>query len=335
MCTLNSNARKWTKAVVLAGLALSSLENATGQTVPPIMLEIDIENVSFYNRDVADYARLATGAGAVPATVARNFAHALGVGDIVAVNGRPAKGIWTTRIDIIAMSENPQPGQMIADVTRAGLLDWIYDILTPEGQPIGTIMATGLNGGPPPPGQPVVSFGTSMTVVGGTGAFLGARGQTGIISAVPNRLPNPSMVEDPGNRRVNSRSSRKVFVHLIPMTQARIVTVYHQDFSPVTAARPLRRGMTAILRVTGLGPTRSTRLGQPYPSDPLDEVDSPVEVFVNGQAGMVLNKVGWPGTTDEYRVDVVIPDGAAATSATVQLVAAWIPSLAITLPLSQ
>ena len=122
-------------------------------------------------------------------------------------------------------------------------------------------------------------------------------------------------------------------MHLIPMTQPRIVAAYHEDFSPVTASRPLRRGSTAILRVTGLGPTRNTRLGQPFPSEPLDEVNSPVEAFVNAEPVRVVNRVGWPGTTDEYRVDIAIPEGLpAATSASVHLLAAWIPSLPLTLP---
>ena len=76
----------------------------------------------------------------------------MGAGDIVSVNGKPAKGIWFTRVHGLLVTPNPQPGQGIGDVNRAGFLDWSFEILQPDGTPIGTIMATGQNLGPAPPG---------------------------------------------------------------------------------------------------------------------------------------------------------------------------------------
>jgi hypothetical protein len=40
---------------------------------------------------------------------------------------------------------------------------------------------------------------------------------------------------------------------------------------------------------------------------------------VNGNPAEVLNKIGWPGTTDTYRVDIRVPDGTAPGISTVQL----------------
>jgi len=49
-----------------------------------------------------------------------------------------------------------------------------------------------------------------------------------------------------------------------------------------------------------------------------------VVVTVNGQAAEVVNKVGWPGSVDTYRVDFRIPEGAAAGTTSIQLIVAWI-----------
>jgi uncharacterized protein (TIGR03437 family) len=64
----------------------------------------------------------------------------------------------------------------------------------------------------------------------------------------------------------------------------------------------------------------------------LQEVNSPVEVKVNGNVAEVLNKIGWPGTTDTYRLDIRVPDGTAPGMATVQLTAAFIPGREVSLP---
>src|SRR5438093_13413759 len=100
---------------------------------------VDIDNDVFYGRDIADYSRLATEAAPTPQVPSRNFAFWEGLGDIVAVNGKPMKGTWHSRAVQILMNPNPQPGQAIADVTATGTLDWIMDIRTPDGQTVGVI----------------------------------------------------------------------------------------------------------------------------------------------------------------------------------------------------
>lgn len=72
----------------------------------------------------------------------------------------------------------------------------------PDGTPIGTIFIHGLFGGAPAPGAPAVVACSNMIVTGGTGAFLGAREQSGQTGPWTPRVA--SVTEDPANRRVNA-----------------------------------------------------------------------------------------------------------------------------------
>jgi uncharacterized protein (TIGR03437 family) len=170
-------------------------------------------------------------------------------------------------------------------------------------------------------------------IVGGTGAFLGARGQWGnAVAAGAGGARMASMTEDPANRRRNGGGGRTGYVlHVIPMSRPEVVitpngpAVFHADFSQVTAAKPARAGELLILTATGLGPTLpGVDPGQPFPANPLQQVNSPVEVTVSGKPAEVINKIGYPGTTDTYRVDIRVPERTAPGTATVQVSAAWI-----------
>ncbi|MCL4785121.1 MAG: hypothetical protein KJZ70_19005, partial [Bryobacterales bacterium] len=70
-----------------------------------------------------------------------------------------------------------------------------------------------------------------------------------------------------------------------------------------------------------------------FSADPLQEVNSPVEVTINEKAVPAITKIGWPGETDVYRVDFQVPSDAASGAATIQLTAAWIPGPAVTIPI--
>jgi uncharacterized protein (TIGR03437 family) len=140
-------------------------------------------------------------------------------------------------------------------------------------------------------------------------------------------------------RRTHGGTRGHIIATLIPTFRPAIVStasgleVFHSDFSRVTSTRPARGGETLIVKATGLGPTRpGLPAGTPFPENPLQEVNSPVEVTVNGNAAAVLNKVGWPGTTDTYRVDIRLPDGTAPGLAMVQLTAAFVPGREVSLP---
>jgi uncharacterized protein (TIGR03437 family) len=141
------------------------------------------------------------------------------------------------------------------------------------------------------------------------------------------------MQEDPSKRRVNGGGRGHFSVSLIPLWIPEVTNVFHTDFSPVTAAKPARAGETLILAVTGLGPTiPALDPGKTFPSDTLAVVNSPVEANVDGNAANVVNKIGWPGTTDTYRVDIRVPDGTTPGLAKVQLTAAFILGREVSLP---
>jgi uncharacterized protein (TIGR03437 family) len=130
-----------------------------------------------------------------------------------------------------------------------------------------------------------------------------------------------------------------VLVTLIPLSRPEIVNtasgpaIFHADFSPVTAAKPAKASEVLIVRATGLGPTRpGVDPGQPFPTEAPQDVNSPVEVTVNGKSVDVINKVGWPGMLDTYRVDFRVPDGIAAGTAAIQLTAAWIAGPSVNIP---
>jgi hypothetical protein len=97
----------------------------------------------------------------------------------VAVKGKPAKGLFVTRGTHVMLSPNAAPGTAIADGERGGMGHWHFEILQDDGKPIGTLVALGLTGGERLPGGPLHSAQHAMAIVGGTGAFLGARGQGG------------------------------------------------------------------------------------------------------------------------------------------------------------
>ena len=97
---------------------------ATGQqaTSPPTILGVDCENLVEYQSDTSDLSKLATVPSPVPAVPPKNFFYALGVGDIVAVNGQPAKGIVAFRAWGFLMKPAPDPGGAIAWVPRQAQL---------------------------------------------------------------------------------------------------------------------------------------------------------------------------------------------------------------------
>ena len=193
-----------------------------------------------------------------------------------------------------------------------------------------------------PPGAPSMGTGTgaNFTITGGTGAFLGARGQ---MIVAPPRTTGParrlaSVTEDPSTRRQKiGPSYQRWILQVIPMIRPEFLmtaggpSVFHADFSPVTSARPARAGVVVIAYAKGLGPARNHIPGQPFPSDPLAIVNSPVEVLVNGTAVPATNQIGVPGTTDTYRVDFSVSDGASG-DVRLEIRAAWIDGAAVMIP---
>jgi hypothetical protein len=160
---------------------------------PTTLLEMQIQNVVSYWDDVADPSKLASSPNiAAPAT--RNFMRWIAIGDIVSVNGKPVKGTEVFRGEAVTLTPKPNPGQAIADTVRGNIDDLRFEIQQTDGIPIGTIMAIGLNGGSAPSGAPAASSAGNHAIVGGTGAFLGVRGQ---VEGAASGARQASMTEDP------------------------------------------------------------------------------------------------------------------------------------------
>jgi hypothetical protein len=267
--------RKTTILSFLLGVACCT--RAAGQS--PATLKVEIRNLVEYQFDTSDPSRFATNSGITQ-------------GGINSITG-PCVGVSLLGIgDIVA-----EPWHAIPDTTRASIRYETYEILQSDGvTPVGTVMTNGMNnGGPSPPGPPVGTL--NFAIVGGTGAYLAVRGQTGNAmqglgsAAVPVRAA--SITESPANRRINGGRHVVFTLYIIPMFRPTVVAtprgpaIMHSDeyFSLVSASKPAAAGEILSLFATGLGPTRESLLpGQPFRSSPLAVVNSPVEVTVDGKS---------------------------------------------------
>ena len=330
-------------------MAAGYVNSAQGQ-VSPATLVVELENVVEYQMDVSDLSKWGTNPNVTQGLIAMGKGvGCVGVpvvayGDIVSVNGAPARGAYVGRAVSVCLSPSPAPGVFaISDISANSLRDETYYILQSDGvTPIGTIMVNGLNGSvsPTPPGPPVGP--QNYTIVGGTGAFLGARGQKGngnsrLSSTTPVRTA--SIAEDPAMRRQNGGGHIGALLYVTPMSTPDIVitpngpaVAHSSDFSLVSASKPAAAGEILSLVATGLGPARaSLNPGQPFPLSPLAVVNSPIEVTVNGESAEVLAAVGYPGAVDGYQVNFRVPTDAAKGAASIQLTAAWIRGTSVSI----
>ena len=302
------------------------------QTPPGAVLKIDLKDFVPFQVDVSDYAKLATDPGIVmTATGPHAFGSFSTIADVVAVNGRPAKGTFVDRAGWVRLNPNAQAGQAIADTTRSVLAEWHCEILQEDGTPVGSIAGVGLNGGTAPPGAPSGSAGGTFVVTGGTGAFLGMRGQ-GAFGSGSTVDVRRSAVEDPVNRRLHGGAAMPLILYLIPLSQPEIVAtaagpavVHASDNSLVTAAKPAKSGEILTLYATGLGPTRpGLEPGAVFTSNPIQVVNSPIDVTVASQSAEVLFAGGFPGSTNGYQVNFRLPSSVSAGTSSLIVSAAWI-----------
>jgi len=213
------------KATIIPILSAAVYCNpALAQT--PSTLKIEIQNLVFYEVDTSDASKFGTSPNVTPSGIsctAPSFGGHLGnrivgLGDIVAVNGQPAKGTYVSSGATICVSPTPVAGQPIADVSTGPMVYETYEILQPDGTPVGSIMANGLRvAAPSPPGPAAGTFNSA--IVGGTGAFFGARGQACNPNANLGGVPNSrSITEDPGMRRTNGVGHVVFTLYLIPLS---------------------------------------------------------------------------------------------------------------------
>jgi uncharacterized protein (TIGR03437 family) len=291
----------------------------------PIILTVDVENYVQYRGDVFDTTRIAKDPNPTTAPVIA-FLEDVQAGDIVAVNGKPAKGLWQNRFVIMPFRVNPTPGQPIGDLDSSGVVHCVWEILASDGTYIGTLTDGGT--------------GNNHALMGGLGAFVGVTGVKISEILVPSRAASTS--EDPSKRRINGsggkvRATFYIYPAFRPAVQitASGPAVFHMDFSPVTTANPARPGEILILGATGLGPVKPNLEppgAVPFSGPPYQEVNSPITVVFNNKELPVVNKIGWPGQKSLYRVDFQVPSDAGSGTATLQLTAAWIPGPVVTIP---
>ncbi len=327
------------RRVVLASLALTAALGsiASAQTPPTTILTIEMENVVQYDENFVNPPKNGTSTAMEVSSAGPTFFPSTYISDIVAINGRRVKGTTVGRQFWVGLSTNPSGSQAIADVTRFQTMDIILEIQQADGTSIGTIVLTGVTGGSPPLGAPKSGVGGNFAVIGGTGAFLGARGQA---ATIMNNRRATSTFENPINRRIFPAGLWKLAIQLIPMRTPEVALtatgpaiVHSGDFSLVTAAKPAHAGEVLTLFASGLGPTRpGVDPGQVFTDSPAQLASSPIDVLVNGKAGDVLYAGGYPNTVDSFQVNFRIPDDTVSGMAVIQLKAAWIAGTEVRIP---
>jgi hypothetical protein len=316
----------------LAGLALTVAlwSTASAQTPLPTVLTIEMENVVQYQESFANPQKNGSSTAMEPPISApATFFPGTFVADIVTINGKKSKGTTVARIFWVGLNANPSGSQAIADVNRFQAMDIVFEIQQGDGSSLGTIMLSGVTGGAPPLGAPKAGITGTFAVTGGTGAFLGARGQA---ATIMNSHRATSTFENPINRRNFPSGLWKMVVQLIPMKTPEVViggagpvVLHANDYSPVTAASPAHAGEILTLLASGLGPTRpGVDPGQVFPASPANVTTSPIDVLVNGIAGDVLYAGGYPNTMDNYQVNFRLPTDTASGLAAIHLSAAWV-----------
>ncbi|MBL8227087.1 MAG: hypothetical protein JNL98_01365 [Bryobacterales bacterium] len=298
-------------------IALFAVGIATAQRVA--VLEIDVANAVVYRYDVADADKRAVSATPVPVTIDRAFFDYCLVEDIVAINGRTAKGLHMTCATRMGFSPAPRPGFGIADtVINQGRQQCNWELLSADGRFVGRLVDGGF---------------FPHAVLGGAGAYFGLTGEH--VSTGTSR--STSVAEDPSMRRINGGGSGKATFYVVPRFWPEIVSqpegpaVFHgAGFDQVSNAKLARAGELLVMKAKGLGPTLPLLIPpgvKPFAAEaPFEEVNAPVEVTINGIPAEVVSKIGWPGTLDTYRVDFRVPAGVPAGQAVVRLTSAWISS---------
>ena len=329
--------------------AAGCVSPARGQANPATLV-VELQNVVEYQVDTTDLSKWGSNPNITQGSIAQGKGVGcagvpiIGYGDIVSVNGQPARGTYAVRGTSVCMNPTPTAGAFtISDTTWNSKRDETFEILQSDGiTPVGTIMTIGLNSGSPTPPGPRAG-NQNYTIVGGTGAFFGVRGQKGgannrLSSAIPERTA--SITEDPAKRRQNGGGHIASVLYVIPMSRPEVVltangpaVAHSSDFSLVSASKPAAAGEILCLFATGLGPTRTVLdPGQPFPSSPLAVVNSPIDVMVNGKSAEVLGAVGYPGAVDTYQVNFRLPSDIPRGAATIQISAAWIPGAPVSVP---
>src|SRR5258708_6809962 len=176
----------WRSVLATALCAAACSQLGLAQVAPRSILQIDIANHVLYFNDTSDVTKYGTDPNTTAALHAGSFSRGVAIADIVAVNGQRVMGTHSKDAGGNSLRTASGPGQGIADTVRNGLAVAAFEILKSDGTPIGTIFVAGLAGGDAPPGAPSgATGGTNFVITGGTGAFLGVRGQMEVAANPP------------------------------------------------------------------------------------------------------------------------------------------------------
>jgi hypothetical protein len=208
--------KSWTDAVRIAAFSAAFAASSCLAQVRPSTLQVDVNNYVLYNYDTFDTTLFSTNPNPTNVMM-KTYNYHIGIADIVAVNGAPAKGtlLCTHTMFVLSPTAVAGSGSAIADTKRAMIDDCSLEIANTDGIAVGTIFIHGLFGGAPPPGAPSLIAHSNMIVTGGTGTFLGVRGQAGQTGAWKPRVA--SVTEDPANRRINEGGSQSIVLQIFPM----------------------------------------------------------------------------------------------------------------------
>lgn len=166
------------------------------------IIRFEIENSTLYQYD-CPYSQLGTNPNRLDYPIPLSgFKAGVAIGDIVSVNGSPAKGsAYESSVALFVGSPNIVPGQPITDDGRSGIASWDLTFMNPDGTQIGAVHVDGMIGGGRTPGVPSALSGGSYSVTGGTGAFFGVRGYFSAAQARQptrrrwaNALPQPARI---------------------------------------------------------------------------------------------------------------------------------------------
>src|SRR5437588_777171 len=189
------------RRVILTGLALAAGlgSNAWGQAPPATILTIEMENAIQYQESFANPQMNGTSTTMeAKITAPATFFPGTFIADIAAINGVKVKGATVARIFWVGLNTNPSGSQAISDANRFQAMDISLEIQQADGRAVGTIVLSGVTGGAAPVGAPKAGVTGTFAVIGGTGAFLGARGQA---ATILNTHRATSTLENPINRR--------------------------------------------------------------------------------------------------------------------------------------
>src|ERR1700676_3853600 len=112
----------WKTALAAALCAAAFSQPVLAQVPPASVLRIDVAYNVLYDEDASDVSKFAADPNvAADLHSARNFNRAVGIADIVAVNGLPVTGTHIRSAVNVFLVTGPKPGQAIADTARARL----------------------------------------------------------------------------------------------------------------------------------------------------------------------------------------------------------------------